>query len=190
MRHGEVENPKAIRYGRLPGYHLSAEGRESVTKAAEFFIDRPIEHIYSSPLERTQQTATLIGLALPKVEISLDKRILETKTAKKFEGKSRDAAFYIPDRPTEGAESKEEIIARMYQFLEEKTIKHHGKEVIAVSHGDPIALLYNKLTYDAETTKVTLYPRYASIVSFVMLGLQLSQVWYQDLCKLETVLDS
>src|SRR5205085_2075794 len=27
LRHGEVENPAGIVYGRLPGYHLSANGR-------------------------------------------------------------------------------------------------------------------------------------------------------------------
>ncbi|HEV3068841.1 MAG TPA: histidine phosphatase family protein, partial [Streptosporangiaceae bacterium] len=27
LRHGEVDNPRGIIYGRLPGYHLSANGR-------------------------------------------------------------------------------------------------------------------------------------------------------------------
>lgn len=28
MRHGEVENPTGVLYGRLPGYHLSELGRQ------------------------------------------------------------------------------------------------------------------------------------------------------------------
>ena len=27
LRHGKVENPRGVLYGRLPGYHLSAVGR-------------------------------------------------------------------------------------------------------------------------------------------------------------------
>ena len=27
LRHGEVSNPRGVLYGRLPGYHLSEEGR-------------------------------------------------------------------------------------------------------------------------------------------------------------------
>ena len=34
LRHGEVENPAGIVYGRLPGYHLSANGRAMAEAAA------------------------------------------------------------------------------------------------------------------------------------------------------------
>ena len=27
VRHGQVENPRRVLYGRLPGYHLSLRGR-------------------------------------------------------------------------------------------------------------------------------------------------------------------
>ena len=36
LRHGEVENPAGIIYGRLPGYHLSANGRSMASAAADF----------------------------------------------------------------------------------------------------------------------------------------------------------
>ena len=35
LRHGEVENPGAILYGRLPGFHLSALGSEMAERTAQ-----------------------------------------------------------------------------------------------------------------------------------------------------------
>ena len=35
LRHGEVDNPDGIIYGRLPGYHLSANGRAMAEAAAD-----------------------------------------------------------------------------------------------------------------------------------------------------------
>ncbi len=33
MRHGEVENPTGVLYGRLPGYHLSDLGRRMADRS-------------------------------------------------------------------------------------------------------------------------------------------------------------
>ena len=35
MRHGEVHNPEGVLYGRLPGYHLSALGREMAAQVVD-----------------------------------------------------------------------------------------------------------------------------------------------------------
>ena len=42
LRHGEVENPHHILYGRLPDFHLSANGRLMALAAADYFADRPV----------------------------------------------------------------------------------------------------------------------------------------------------
>ena len=34
VRHGEVENPDKVLYGRRPGYHLSALGRQMADRVA------------------------------------------------------------------------------------------------------------------------------------------------------------
>ena len=57
LRHGEVENPAGIIYGRLPGYHLSANGRAMASAAADYFAGRPVAALFCSPLERAQETA-------------------------------------------------------------------------------------------------------------------------------------
>jgi len=61
LRHGEVENPAGIVYGRLPGYHLSANGRAMAVAAADYFAGRAVVALFSSPLERAQETACPTG---------------------------------------------------------------------------------------------------------------------------------
>ena len=42
MRHGEVDNPDGVLYGRLAGYHLSELGRQMADRVAEHLADRDI----------------------------------------------------------------------------------------------------------------------------------------------------
>ena len=187
VRHGEVENPDRLRYGRLPGYHLSAAGRHQVEQASLVFLKRTITHMYASPLERTQQTATLLGITLPHVAISLDARLLEIKTSSQFEGHTRALAFGYPKHHTADAETKEEVIMRFQHFLEEKIIAHHGQEIIAVSHGDPIAFITNKLIFDTVTPDGLFYPAYASVFRLVFRGLTLESAWYASVPETRSV---
>lgn len=48
MRHGEVENPEGVLYGRLPGYHLSELGRKMAERVAEHLTSRDITHVAAS----------------------------------------------------------------------------------------------------------------------------------------------
>src|SRR5262249_54565843 len=57
LRHGEVSNPRGVLYGRLPGYHLSEEGRLMAKAAAGFLAGRDVTVLRSSPLERALETA-------------------------------------------------------------------------------------------------------------------------------------
>lgn len=181
VRHGEVHNPKHVRYGRLPGFHLSENGRLQVEQAAHFFLRRKVTTIYSSPLERTQQTATLLGLAFPYAPIHLDARLLEIKTAALFEGQSRDRHFYYPDHDTPDAETPETIYRRLTHFCEDKIAAHHGQEIIVVTHGDPIAIFLNSYLTGQIDPNYTPYPSYASVHTCVYSGLTLTAVWRQSI---------
>ena len=61
VRHGQVENPRRVLYGRLPGYHLSLRGQAQATLLAGRFANEPVAAVVASPLERAQQTATPIA---------------------------------------------------------------------------------------------------------------------------------
>src|ERR1700733_628981 len=85
LRHGEVHNPNHVLYGRLPGYHLSANGRMMAVAAADYFEGRPIAAVFASPLERAQETAQPVADRLG-VPITTDDRLIESGNG--LEGKS------------------------------------------------------------------------------------------------------
>lgn len=176
IRHGEVENPRAVRYGRLPGFHLSDAGRRTSSKSAAELLDRSIAHIYSSPMERTQQSATILGATFPDAPITLDNRLLEVKIAPKFEGKTRAIPYEYPTVATADAETKEDVLQRLRHFCEEKCIHHAGQDIIAVSHGDPITLLYYSKVYDLTTLDGLTQAGYGSITTFCFEGTKLFEV--------------
>ncbi len=82
LRHGEVENPDRIRYGRLPGFRLSARGREEVQRSAEALAariarDGRLAMIVSSPLERADESARIFQRVAGATELRHDARLVE-----------------------------------------------------------------------------------------------------------------
>ena len=63
VRHGEVENPDKILYGRQSGWHLSERGKEMAATVAEWTKQFDLGAIHASPLERAQETAAPISKA-------------------------------------------------------------------------------------------------------------------------------
>src|SRR5712692_3217890 len=76
VRHGEVENPRGILYGRLPGYHLSEDGRIMAKAAADFLASRDVTVLRSSPLERALETAEPIAAHFG-LQVVVDERLIE-----------------------------------------------------------------------------------------------------------------
>ena len=56
LRHGEVENPKGVIYGRIPGFGLSEDGRMMAKAAADYLAERDVVAIFTSPLERASDS--------------------------------------------------------------------------------------------------------------------------------------
>lgn len=83
VRHGEVDNPGGVLYGRLPGYHLSALGREMAVRVARYLEHRDITYLVSSPLERAQETMAPLAASLDR-NVELDERVIEA--GNRFEG--------------------------------------------------------------------------------------------------------
>lgn len=86
VRHGLVDNPSGILYGRLPGFHLSDVGHAMAERVAAHLRDTVGDragYVAASPLERAVQTAEPIAreLGLP---IVTDPRLIEPVNA--FEG--------------------------------------------------------------------------------------------------------
>jgi broad specificity phosphatase PhoE len=149
LRHGEVENPDRIIYGRLPGYHLSANGRAMAEAAEGFFADRGVVALFSSPLERALETARPVAerLGLPVV---VDERLIEPWNhfeGLRFgvgDGSLRRPAHWPylvnPFRPSWG-EPYRHIVARMLDVMavaRAAAVAAGGTEAVCVSHQLPI----------------------------------------------------
>jgi broad specificity phosphatase PhoE len=145
LRHGEVHNPDHVLYGRLPGYHLSANGRMMAAAAADFFDGRKVAAVFASPLERAQETAQPVAERLG-LTITTDDRLIESGNV--LEGKSISLAglamnpvnwryLWNPFLPSWG-EPYTEVVARVRQVIDSAREAGSGREAVCVSHQLPI----------------------------------------------------
>jgi broad specificity phosphatase PhoE len=153
VRHGEVENPKGVIYGRLPGYNLSQRGHRQAEQAADRLSDKDIAVVMASPLERAQETAQEI--AKPhSLEVVTDERLNETDTT--LEGLTRNAMHFVRDprhwwrfrnplKPSWG-ESFSEVRTRMLSAIEDAVAAADGREAVLVSHQTPVLVARLALT--------------------------------------------
>lgn len=144
VRHGEYENPDYLFPGRsVTGYPLSQLGREQVKRLANYFVDKTIVALYSSPILRCKQTAEILFETL-RTPVVYDDRLMEVRTMGEGISMNRfdenPTLSYAPHYHAMGAESMEEVAERMYGFIEEKRKAHEGKEVLIVTHGDPMRM--------------------------------------------------
>ena len=95
VRHGKVENPGHLLYERLPGFHLSEVGVRMAQATAHYIAVNPrlntVSAIYSSPLERTRETAGEILTALNEVRETRGEEPLELTTDS---GKTATGSWY------------------------------------------------------------------------------------------------
>lgn len=85
VRHGEVDNPEGILYGRLPGYGLTERGRQMGQRISDYFADDAfsVRALVRSPLLRTAQTIAPLAESTG-LEPVVDERVIEA--GNRFEG--------------------------------------------------------------------------------------------------------
>lgn len=189
MRHGEVENPTGVLYGRLPGYLLSELGRAMALRVAEHLSGREIVHLVASPLERAQETMEPIAEAYG-LPVQTDDRVIEA--ANLFEGLTVGAGdgsllrlshwrkYRNPLLPSWG-EPYHEIAARMLAAAESARRAAEGHEALIVSHQLPIWTLRRfiegrRLWHDPRRRQCSL----ASLTSIVYAGEKPVRIDYSE----------
>jgi broad specificity phosphatase PhoE len=186
LRHGEVHNPNHVLYGRLPGYHLSANGRMMAVAAADYFDGRPVAALFASPLERAQETAQPVADRLG-LQITTDGSLIES--ANVLEGKSVSLAslavnplnwkyLWNPFTPSWG-EPYKQVAARVWQVVERARDTARGQEAVCVSHQLPIwvtrlAAEHKRLWHNPNKRECAL----GSVTSFTFDGDELTGVSY------------
>jgi broad specificity phosphatase PhoE len=146
VRHGEVDNPRGVIYGRMPGFHLSAEGRVMAKAAADFLAGRDVTLLRSSPLERAVETAEPFAAQFG-LSVEIDPRLVEPWNH--FEGMTFGVGdgslrqprhwhhLWNPFRPSWG-EPYADIEARMRAAMSDAATVAYGHEAVCVSHQLPI----------------------------------------------------
>ena len=189
VRHGEVDNPTGVLYGRLPGFRLSDLGEAMAGKVTAALAGRDVRLVVSSPLERAVQTAQPIAEQFG-LEIRTDERLIESENH--FEGKTfgvGDGALsnpanwrhlYNPFRPSWG-EPYAAIAARVLASVADARVAVTGAEAVLVSHQLPIwiarrAAEGRRLWHRPDRRECAL----ASITSFVYDGDRLVDIRYEE----------
>lgn len=154
--------------------HLTEEGRRSVEAVAGALKKIGIDHIVSSDLIRTKETAEVIGGATG-AEVVFDPRLRELNHGD-FHGKKVPdyIAYYDTrglnrvDHAVEGGEKIPDLRQRVMAVLRDLETRHRGKRILIVSHGDPLWVLERTLVgYDdddfrkADALPKPEYPRFA-----------------------------
>ena len=138
----------------MPGYPLTDQGRSQAEGVAARLATVPIQAIYSSPLERTLETAAPLAARLG-LEVQVSPAFTEIDYGE-WTGMSSAELHISPEwqaysrlrstSPPPGGESILDIQQRTSTELERLCALHPNQAIAIFSHGDPIrAVLMHSL---------------------------------------------
>ena len=151
VRHGQNEWVKEKRLaGWLPEVHLNEEGRHEVILLAQRLSSLPITMIYSSPLERCLETATILAESIG-VQVESNPELGEVRYGK-WEGKKlkklarkKRKWYFVQHFPSRfrfpAGESFAEVQTRAVNAVEKLSDQHDEEFILLVSHADVIKLI-------------------------------------------------
>jgi broad specificity phosphatase PhoE len=148
VRHADVENPRRVLYGHLPGFPLSERGRAQASDLGRRFRDRGVRRILHSPLERAVETARLICEQLPEpVPMAPEPALVEAEFGRYLQG----VPFWqIPVRRPlwvvhkarrgllPGDEAIDQLGGRVVDVVQRVAREHPDEVSLLVSHADPL----------------------------------------------------
>jgi probable phosphoglycerate mutase len=150
IRHGENEYVKKGRLaGRKPGVHLNEKGRAQANALAEALKGVPIKAVYSSPIDRTMETAAPLA-EIHKLEVVEVPGLLEVdfgdwqdKTLKQLA--RRKLWKTVQQAPSQvrfpGGETFANAQIRIVNAIQELAAGHKPKDIfVCVGHSDMIKL--------------------------------------------------
>jgi len=155
VRHGATQLTSEDRFSGATGVDLSDEGRQQVQRLAERLKGDEVKAIYSSPLSRTVETASI--LAAPRGlkpilrdglrEIShgrwegLTRREVEERYPDEYSAWEEDPFTFAP----QGGESGVGVLARALPVIREIVVAHPDQLVMVVSHKATLRLILSSL---------------------------------------------
>ena len=150
VRHGETDANVAGRWQGATDHPLNARGVQQAQALAQRLASEvpDIVAIYTSPLRRARQTASIVAQALGDVPIHVDAGLSEYNLGE-WEGLTYEELRYekrLWERMSEdphwappGGESAYTFATRVLRAFQRAAQAHPGENVLIVSHGGAIA---------------------------------------------------
>jgi len=155
-RHGQAKNnTDRILAGRTEGFPLTETGIKQVQHTAELLEHMNVSAIYSSPIERAQHTAEIVGKH-NSLNVTIDERLIELDMGK-FTGMPYDQIFTSHGNvfmkfyngeleiAHNGVETFDQVKKRVLGIVEHVTKKHSDENVVLVTHMDPIKAMLSTI---------------------------------------------
>ena len=147
-RHCDVANADGVVYGHLPNFPLSVKGRHQGAVMARYLSSRNVGAVYTSPLQRAQETAAILARDIsPAPPVLVRQDLVEAEFGRYLQGtRHRDVLWSKPrwwvhmvwPGLVHGDESMASMAGRIDQAIMEGLREHRGQAFVCVSHGDPI----------------------------------------------------
>ena len=180
LRHGETiyqTKKKGFAYPQPDNktrVKLTGKSEKKIKKLAKKIKKEKIDLIYSSDIFRVVQTAEIVAKEL-KLNVNFDKRLRDVNLGI-YHGKTK-AEFYkdFPDpkkrfaRKPKGGESWNDVKKRMVSFIKEIDKRHKNKNILIVSHGDPLWILegaIKKMTNQELLDEIFVKKKYIKVGEF------------------------
>ena len=150
MRHGEADNNvNRILVGRHIESHLTEIGRQQVRDTANYFKEILVDKVFVSPVIRARETAEIV-CDIINLDYEIDERLYEIELGKLVGMNYEDIIekhgnlflkFYSGDEQMlddYGVESFTSVKMRIKHLLDEAMERYPDKNIIFVTHLDPI----------------------------------------------------
>lgn len=146
IRHAHHDYMRKELVGWMPGIHISEKGQAQAERLADRLSGRHIDAIFSSPLERTMETAEPIARRM-RLSIEVSERFGEVRpgewTGRDFDTLDKDPRWHAYNRfrsgtRPPGGELMAETQTRFVAEMERLHAERRNAVIAVVSHGDPI----------------------------------------------------
>jgi len=151
VRHGATPLTAEDKFSGADNIHLSEEGRDQVRHLALRLAEVKLSAIYSSPYDRTMETANIIAELHGLTPVAHDglreinhghwegltRREVETRFLEEYTEWESDPFSFAP----EGGESGISVLARALPIIREIVVKHRDETLVVVSHKATIRLI-------------------------------------------------
>ena len=174
LRHAQAKNNvERILAGRTSGYPLTELGIKQAEKISDFLKPLDISYVYSSPIERAEQTSKIVSKKLG-LGYDIDERLTEIEMGI-FSGMPYEEMFakhgniflkfYEGDPIIEknGIETFASVKKRILDVVDHCSRKYSNENILLVTHMDPIKSMVSTVLQSRPESLYELIIRNASL---------------------------